>query len=185
MNLKRYNNNYSLWRGCPVTHSPAYILVLMAFLACDSTQGQTPSAEVPSSNAPTQERLPPPGQAWVIFGADTVQVELARTPEERAQGLMFREVLPKGRGMLFVFTDTQTRSFWMKDTFIPLDIAYLDAELRIVDIKAMEPQTLDSHPSAKPAMFALEVPLGWFEEVGIKVGAQAQLVFGPGIGGQS
>jgi uncharacterized membrane protein (UPF0127 family) len=116
----------------------------------------------------------------VIFGADTVQAEVARTPEEREQGLMYQESLAKGRGMLFVFPDTQIRSFWMKDTFIPLDIAYLDAELRIVSILAMEPESLDPVPSGQPAMFALEVPLGWFAEMGIAVGAQARLVFGPG-----
>jgi uncharacterized membrane protein (UPF0127 family) len=116
----------------------------------------------------------------VIFGADTVLAELARTPEERAQGLMYRENLPQGRGMLFIFPDSQMRSFWMSNTFIPLDIAYLDAEMKIVDIQAMEPESLDSHPSALPAMFALEVPLGWFAGKGIKVGAQARMVFGPG-----
>jgi uncharacterized membrane protein (UPF0127 family) len=93
---------------------------------------------------------------------------------------MFRESLAKGRGMLFVFPDTQIRSFWMKDTFIPLDIAYLDANLKIVDIQPMEPETLESHPSMLPAMFALEVPMGWFDEIGIEVGAQARVVFGPG-----
>ena len=93
---------------------------------------------------------------------------------------MYRESLAEGRGMLFVFPDTRPRSFWMKNTFIPLDIAYLDEELTIVDIQAMEPETLDSHPSASPAMFALEVPLGWFEGKGIGVGAQARIVFGPG-----
>jgi len=118
--------------------------------------------------------------AWVIFDGDTVVAELARTPQEREQGLMFREKLEKGTGMLFIFPDTQTRSFWMKNTFIPLDIAYLDDGLRIVDIQAMEPETLESHPSTRPAMFALEVPRGWFSELGIEVGAQARLVFGPG-----
>ncbi len=93
---------------------------------------------------------------------------------------MYRESLAKGSGMLFVFPDAQTRSFWMKNTFIPLDIAYLDAELRIVDIQAMEAESLESHPSALPAMFALEVPLGWFAEVGIAVGDGARVVFGPG-----
>ena len=127
-----------------------------------------------------QERLPPPGQAWVIFGADTVQAEVARTPAEREKGLMFRENLANGRGMLFVFSDATIRSFWMKDTFIPLDIAYLDSNLRIIDIFPLEPQSLDARPSSGPAMFALEVPLGWFESVGLAVGAQARLVFGPG-----
>jgi uncharacterized membrane protein (UPF0127 family) len=93
---------------------------------------------------------------------------------------MYRESLAKGKGMLFVFPDSQIRSFWMKDTFIPLDIAYMDAEFKIVDIKAMEPESTESLPSALPAMFALEVPRGWFEEKGISVGAQARFVFGPG-----
>jgi uncharacterized membrane protein (UPF0127 family) len=129
-----------------------------------------------------QDRLPPPGHAWVIFHADTVEAEVARTPEERERGLMFRETLAKGEGMLFVFPDTQYRSFWMKDTFIPLDIAYLDADLKIVDILPMEPQTTEPQASTRPAMFALEVPRGWFAEEGIAVGATARLVFGPGGG---
>jgi uncharacterized membrane protein (UPF0127 family) len=127
-----------------------------------------------------QQHLPPPGEAWVIFGTDTVGVELARTPEEREQGLMYRESLPDGRGMLFLFPDAQYRSFWMHNTYIPLDIAYMDENLRIVDIQAMDPQTDAGHQSAQPAMFALEVPQGWFESKGIPVGAQARLVFGPG-----
>lgn len=168
----------------------AIILALVALLACDPSQGQLRSGDagpgVGSGDAPPpapssdQERLPPPGRAWVIFGADTVLAEVARTPDERAQGLMYRENLPEGEGMFFVFPDTQTRSFWMSNTFIALDIAYLDAELRIVDIQPMEPETTESHPSAKPAMFALEVPMGWFAEQGIEVGAQARVVFGPG-----
>lgn len=168
----------------------AQLLTLIVLAACGSTEGQVNSGETSLAEGPsaestpqpqsTQERLPPPKQAWVIFGTDTVHAEVARTFEEREKGLMYREKLEKGHGMIFVFTDLQTRSFWMKNTFIPLDIAYLDAELRIVDIQAMEAQSLDSHPSAAPAMFALEVPLGWFGEVGISVGDQATMVFGPG-----
>jgi uncharacterized membrane protein (UPF0127 family) len=116
----------------------------------------------------------------VIFGTDTIGVEVARTASEREQGLMYRESLPEGRGMLFVFSDSQIRSFWMRNTYIPLDIAYIDENLTIIDIQPMEPQTEDPHPSARPAMFALEVPQGWFAKSGIEVGAQAQLVFGPG-----
>lgn len=93
---------------------------------------------------------------------------------------MYRDKLDKGRGMLFVFPDVQIRSFWMENTPIPLDIAYLDESLFIVDIQAMEPLTTDLHPSALPAMFALEVPMGWYAEMGISAGAQARVVFGPG-----
>lgn len=126
-----------------------------------------------------QERLPPAGEAWVIFGADTVRAEVARTPEQRERGLMYRESLNPGQGMLFVFPDAQIRSFWMRNTFIPLDIAYLDESLRIVDIQAMEPEDENTYPSSRPAMFALEVPRGWFDQTGIGVGAEAMVVFGP------
>ena len=162
----------------------AAVAAALFLTGCGASQGGSSAAqevEGGSGSPPAdQDRLPPPGEAWVIFGADTVHAEVARTPEERERGLMYRTELPPGQGMIFVFTDIQTRSFWMKDTLIPLDIAYIDENLRIIDIQAMEPQTTDLHPSAQPAMFALEVPLGWFAEMGIEVGAQAQLVFGPG-----
>jgi len=163
----------SLSRGIPI------LLTLALLGACGASDGgdrQQPAF----SSGPSQEHLPPPGQAWVIFSGDTVTVELARTPAEREQGLMYREELPAGRGMLFMFQDAQYRSFWMQNTFIALDIAYMDENLRIVDIQPMEPQTEEGHPSAQPAMFALEVPQGWFAAQGIAVGDQARLVFGPG-----
>lgn len=122
--------------------------------------------------------LPPAGYAWVIFGADTVVAEVAATADERAQGLMYREQVPDGTGMLFVFQDSQPRSFWMANTYVPLDIAYMDPSYRIVDIIAMEPLVTDSYPSDAPAMFALEVRQGWFGEQGIGVGARANIVFG-------
>lgn len=184
---------------------PVCLLALASLAACGTPEGHGQSGAPPdpglsspaegsaaeasapgdsaleeSATAPLQERLPPPGEAWVIFGSDTVHAEVARTLEEREQGLMYREELPEKRGMFFVFPDLQVRSFWMKNTFIPLDIAYLDAELRILDIQPMEPETTDPHPSAEPAMFALEVPLGWFAKMGISVGDQARVIFGPG-----
>ena len=95
---------------------------------------------------------------------------------------MHHPSLADDEGMSCVYPDRPPRSVWMKDTFIPLDIAYLDADLRIVDILPMEPQTTDPTPSTQPAMFALEVPMGWFAEKGLAVGAQAKVVFGPGGG---
>ncbi len=121
---------------------------------------------------------PPAGYAWVIFGADTVTAEIASTAEERSAGLMYREEVPDGTGMLFVFQDSQIRSFWMANTYVALDIAYMDTAYRIVDIVAMEPLDTGSYPSSQPAMFALEVRQGWFVEHGIAVGDQAQIVFG-------
>jgi hypothetical protein len=114
----------------------------------------------------------------VIFGADTVVAEVARTPDEREQGLMYRQEVPDGSGMLFVFEEQAVRSFWMQNTYVALDIAFLDVSLAVIDIQQMEPQTTDSHESAGPAMFALEVPKGWFAAHGVKVGDVAQIVFG-------
>lgn len=159
------------------------VLVMLLSAGCASAEGEDPGeASAPEAGNATasdqQERRPPSGRAWVIFGADTVVAEIARTPDERAEGLMYREDLPDGTGMIFLFDDSQVRSFWMQNTYLPLDIAYLDAALAIVDIHAMTPLTTEGYESAAPAMFALEVPQGWFEAHGIAVGSTAQLIFG-------
>jgi uncharacterized membrane protein (UPF0127 family) len=126
----------------------------------------------------TSSSMPPAGHAWVIFGPDTVLAEVAATAEERAEGLMYRDEVPDGTGMLFVFEDSRPRSFWMANTYVPLDIAYMDPSYRIVDIVAMEPLVEESYPSDAPAMFGLEVRQGWFQEQDIGVGTQASIVFG-------
>ena len=123
--------------------------------------------------------LPEPGMAWVIFGHDTVRAEVAEAEEERERGLMHRRRLEEGRGMLFVFPRERVRSFWMKNTYIALDIAFLDSTLEVVDVQQMEPETEDFYESTAPAMFALEVPQGWLEARGVRVGTQAEIVFGP------
>ena len=115
--------------------------------------------------------------ALVVFGSDTVRAEVADTPETRGQGLMFRDEVPDGTGMLFVFDREAERSFWMQNTYVALDVAFIDRNFRIVDIKQMEPETTDIHDGAKPAMFALEVRQGWFAEKGIEVGDRCQLIF--------
>ena len=121
---------------------------------------------------------PPAGYAWVIFGADTVVAEVAATAEERSEGLMYRDEVPDGTGMLFVFQDSAVRSFWMANTYVALDIAYLDPSFRVVDIMGMEPLVTESYVSRAPAMYGLEVRQGWFAEQGIEVGDQAEIVFG-------
>ncbi len=169
--------------GQPVRWSIALALMVLMSAGCASAEGEDPGeASAPETGAQAasdqQQRRPPPGRAWVIFDADTVLVEIARTPNERAEGLMYREDLPDGTGMIFLFDDSQIRSFWMQNTYIPLDIAYMDAGLSVVDIQAMTPLTTEGYESAAPAMFALEVPQGWFSAHGIGVGSTAELVFG-------
>jgi len=134
---------------------------------------QERGATVPTGPAPTA------GSAWVIFGSDTVRAEVARTTEERARGLMYRDQLPAGTGMIFVFPEADIRSFWMANTYIALDIAFMDADFRVVDIQQMEPLSEEFTQSRAPALFVLEVPQGWFAEHGVEVGDQAQVVFGP------
>ncbi len=129
------------------------------------------------SSGPGDPR-PDQGFAWVIFGTDTVNAEVADSPDEHQQGLMFRETLDAGSGMLFVFEDELTRLFYMRNTHIPLDIAFLDQAQVIVDIQQMEPLTENLHTSARPAMYALEVPQGWFSGQEIQAGHTARIVFG-------
>jgi len=95
---------------------------------------------------------------------------LASTDEERAQGLMFRKQLPDGQGMLFVFDRDQPLSFWMKNTVIPLSIAFIASDGRILEIKDMQPNDLSSVKSSRSARYALEVPQGWFGRVNVKAG---------------
>ena len=106
-----------------------------------------------------------------------VRVEIADDVLEQARGLMYRTALAENRGMLFVYPDEEKRSFWMRNTLIPLSIAFMDSEGRIVDIKDMKP--LDDDPphyvSAEPARYALEVNKGFFEERGVEVGDRAHL----------
>lgn len=137
-----------------------------------------PSGATARAETSAPGTMPAAGYAWVIFGADTVVAEVAATPEERAEGLMYRDEVADGTGMLFVFQDNVPRSFWMANTYVALDIAYMDPSFRVVDIIAMEPLVTDSYPSSAPAMFGLEVRQGWFEEQGIAIGAQARIEFG-------
>ena len=104
-----------------------------------------------------------------------VPVEVADTEEERQMGLMGREALAEDAGMLFVFDVEQQHSFWMKDTLIPLSIAFVDSEGRIVDIQDMQPLDETSHLSAEPAQYALEVNQGFFGARGIQVGDTVEL----------
>lgn len=106
----------------------------------------------------------------LTIGAAELEVEVVDTPEARARGLMFRESLPEDRGMLFVFERSEPRAFYMRNTEIPLSIAYIDDRRVIREMHDMEPFSLESVPSRYPAMYALEVNQGAFDRLGIRVG---------------
>ena len=111
-----------------------------------------------------------PSMGLTINGHKLV-AEIAASTPTRTTGLMHRFSLKPDHGMLFVFRDAQPLAFWMKNTFVALSIAYIDARGRIIDIEDMAPQTENTHPSSAPAMYALEMKKGWFKERGIGVGA--------------
>ena len=108
--------------------------------------------------------------AEIYIQGRSCSVEIAATPQARAKGLMFRRSLEKNTGMLFVYPDEDHRCFYMKNTFIPLDIAFINRDRQIVDIRQMQP--LDETPvcSREKARYALEVNSGFFDRRGIQVG---------------
>ncbi len=99
-----------------------------------------------------------------------LKAEIAADNNTRSTGLMNRFSLAPDHGMLFVFAQSEPLAFWMKNCFIPLSIAYIDAKGVIVNIVDMKPQDESTYPSGAPAMFALEMKQGWFKERGIVIG---------------
>ena len=100
--------------------------------------------------------------------------EVAASEPQRANGLMYRRMLPENRGMLFVFPEIAIHGMWMMNTYIPLSVAFLDQNGVIINIADMAPHTRNSHTAARPAKYALEANLGWFRKNGIKPGAKVE-----------
>jgi uncharacterized membrane protein (UPF0127 family) len=134
---------------------------------------------------PAEQRAQPklPSKTIVIVnqaGEDVrLDVELAVTAEEQRKGLMFRKDLKNGCGMLFVYQRDQVLSFWMKNTIIPLSIAFISHDGRIIEIRDMRPQSLEAIRSSRYARYALEAPQGWFERAGISAGCVVRLTGDP------
>jgi len=104
-----------------------------------------------------------------------VKAEIAVSAEERAKGLMYRKSLKDGYGMFFVFEKDEVMSFWMKNTYIPLSIAFIAANGKIIDIKDMYPLDTNSVYSSRSVRYALETPQGWFLRAGVKEGDSIKL----------
>jgi hypothetical protein len=103
-------------------------------------------------------------------GIHRIEAEVAATPAQRMRGLMERASLPPQRGMLFVFDQEARHCMWMKNTWLALSVAFLDASGRIINIEEMQPQTEDNHCAARPARYALEMNAGWFARRGLRAG---------------
>ena len=103
-------------------------------------------------------------------GMYRIEAEVAHTFETRQVGLMNRAAMPLHRGMVFVFPEARAHCMWMKNTPLPLSVAFVDDGGRVINVEDMQPHTTDNHCAAGPARFALEMNLGWFAERGIKAG---------------
>ncbi|HTQ77163.1 MAG TPA: DUF192 domain-containing protein [Burkholderiales bacterium] len=105
-------------------------------------------------------------------GMHRIHAEVAASFPQRQQGLMHRRELGQNDGMVFVFDENERHCMWMKNTLIPLSVAFIDASGSIINIEEMAPQTEDTHCAARPARYALEMSKGWFAKRGIKPGAK-------------
>jgi len=112
------------------------------------------------------------GVIELAAGIHRIEAELASTFESRARGLMHRREMPGQRGMLFVFPETEKHCMWMRNTYIPLSVAFMDDKGTIINIADMQPQTEATHCATRPARYALEMNRGWFAQRGIKPGAR-------------
>lgn len=129
------------------------------------------------------------GVAWLVFssgvsaqyamrqmelnaGMHRIEAEVAATPEERTTGLMRRSEMAPQHGMLFVFTHEARHCMWMRNTPLPLSVAFLDRQGKIINIEDMQPQTENNHCAAANARYALEMNLGWFKRRGFGAGTQ-------------
>ncbi len=145
---------------------PIALLCFFSFLqTAVFCQVSTPEAGSTQATLPADSRL-----ARISVGSAVLWVEVVSTPEVQARGLMFRESLPWNRGMLFVYEKAQHLAFWMKNTTIPLDIAFISADGMITEILPLTPLSEKTCSSRSPVLYALEVNRGWFRKKGVKVG---------------
>ncbi len=140
------------------THLRRAAALLLAMLAAGAAWAQGQPQNLPA--------------ATLQVGMHNIRAQLAVTPEQRQIGLMFRQTMPTHEGMLFVFEQATTQCFWMRNTLIPLSIAFLADDGTVVNLADMKPQSDDSHCSAKPVRYVLEMNQGWFAKRGVKPGTR-------------
>ena len=129
--------------------------------------GALASAPAAAQSSPTEFPVIP-----LQAGMYVIQAEIGVTPEQRSRGLMFRKTLGPNQGMVFVFDQSAIHCMWMKNTLVPLSVAFMREDGSIINVEDMKPQTEDSHCAAQPARYALEMNLGWFARRGMKPGTR-------------
>jgi uncharacterized membrane protein (UPF0127 family) len=147
--------------------------LILAFAACSARGESTNRTEITKPQAVLETRTI---SIHTASGAAVpVAAELARTAREKQTGLMFRKELEDGKGMLFIFENDEVQSFWMKNTLVPLSIAFIFYNGTILEIKDLYPQDLSPVHSSRSVRYALEAPQGWFNRAGIKAGDKLDL----------
>ncbi len=141
--------------------SLTYRLAIAALMAIAALAAR--AEETPQLNLPVVQ---------LQAGMHNIRAQVATSPEQRATGLMHRKEMAQHEGMLFVFEQPSVQCFWMKNTLLPLSIAFLAEDGTVVNVDEMKPQTLDSHCSDKPVRYVLEMNQGWFAKRGVKPGAK-------------
>jgi uncharacterized membrane protein (UPF0127 family) len=117
------------------------------------------------------ERLP---QVELNVGIHLIHAELAATDANRMLGLMYRRELAPNHGMLFLFDEAAAHCMWMRNTYLPLSVAFLDASGAVINVEEMKAQTDDSHCATRPARYALEMSAQWFGQHGVRPGTLIQ-----------
>jgi len=133
-----------------------YFVLLLASLAIAAAAQEQPQLDLP--------------RVQLQAGMNQIDAQVASGYEQRMTGLMYRKEMPQHEGMLFVFDQPSMQCFWMRNTLLPLTAAFIADDGTIVNLADMKPQTEDSHCSAKPVRFVLEMNQGWFAKKGIKPG---------------
>ena len=135
---------------------PALFVSFFFFVWLGAAQAQTPQTNLQHTR--------------LTAGMYQIDAQVAQTPQQREIGLMFRKEMPQTEGMIFVFEQPGTQCFWMKNTLLPLTVAFVADDGRIVNLEDMQPMTEDSHCSREPVRFVLEMNQGWFAKRGLKAG---------------
>ncbi len=146
-----------------MTHLPTFLLALALAWGAAPALAQTRPAEQPQMNLP---------RVKLSAGMHQIDAQVASTPEQRSTGLMWRRDMPQHEGMLFVFEQPAVQCFWMMNTPSPLTAAFLADDGTIVNLADMKPLSTESHCSARPVRYVLEMNQGWFAKKGLRAGAR-------------
>lgn len=173
----------------PLLLAVTLVLILSLFACAKPETSASHASEQNASSVKVSENQDEEAQAWLAeqstgqkadgrvaltINDKQIRVEYADSPEERQLGLMYRRQLCEDCGMLFKFDYPRIASIWMKNTFIPLDLAYIDANGKIIDIKGLQAHDLTSVKSSSLALYALEMNQGWFAKQDIQVGDRVE-----------